>query len=124
MIGDFAENYSFVLQDAAQGFHWNNSQATIHPFVAYYVECDILHHISYVVISDCLHHDTVAVHLYQKHLINFLKEKFASLPLKIFYFSDGAASQYKNRKNFLNLCHHASDFGVPAEWHFSATSHG
>ena len=40
------------------------------------------------------------------------------------YFSDGAASQYKNRKNFLNLCFHKSDFGVPAEWHFSATSHG
>lgn len=40
------------------------------------------------------------------------------------YFSDGAASQYKNRKNFLNLCLHEADFGVPAEWHFSATSHG
>ena len=30
----------------------------------------------------------------------------------------------KNRKNFINLCHHEDDFGVPAEWHFSATSHG
>ena len=29
---DFSENYAFVLQDAAQGFHWNNAQATIHPF--------------------------------------------------------------------------------------------
>jgi len=26
---DFAENYAFVLQDAAQGFHRNNAQATI-----------------------------------------------------------------------------------------------
>ena len=26
------------------------------------------------------------------------------------FFSDGAASQYKNRKNFLNLCHHKDDF--------------
>ena len=43
---------------------------------------------------------------------------------KIFYFSDGAASQYKNRKNFINLCHHSTDFSVDAEWHFSATSHG
>ncbi len=40
------------------------------------------------------------------------------------YFSDGAASQYKNRKNFLNLCNHEKDFDVKAEWHFSATSHG
>ena len=30
----------------------------------------------------------------------------------------------KNRKNFINLCHHEDDFGIPAEWHFSATSHG
>ena len=29
---DFDENYVFVLQDAAQGFHWNNAQATIHPY--------------------------------------------------------------------------------------------
>lgn len=27
---DFSENLAFVLQDAAQGFHWNNLQATIH----------------------------------------------------------------------------------------------
>ena len=38
MRADFSENYSFVLQDAAQGFHWNNSQETIHPFVAYYMK--------------------------------------------------------------------------------------
>lgn len=43
---------------------------------------------------------------------------------KIVYISDGAALQYKNRKNFINLCNHESDFGIQAEWHFSATSHG
>ena len=36
VTGDFSENYSFVLQDAAQGFHWNNAQATLHP-------CCVLH---------------------------------------------------------------------------------
>ena len=61
---DFSENYSFVLQDAAQGFHWNNSQATLHPFVAYYLDSGEVQHLSYVVISDCMHHDTVAVHLF------------------------------------------------------------
>ena len=38
VTADFSENYAFILQDAAQGFHWNNSQATIHPFVAYYID--------------------------------------------------------------------------------------
>ena len=36
VIADFAENYSFILQDAAQGFHWNKDQGTLHPFVCYY----------------------------------------------------------------------------------------
>ena len=123
---DFSENYSFILQDAAQGFHWNNSQATLHPFVAYFVDSGELRHLSYVIISDCLHHDTIAFYLFQKFFIAFLKKFLSerSQPKKIIYFSDGAASQYKNRKNFLNLCHHRNDFGIPAEWHFSATSHG
>jgi len=64
VIADFSENYSFVLQDAAQGFHWNNSQATLHPFVAYYRGNEELCHLSYVVISECNHHDTIAVHLF------------------------------------------------------------
>jgi len=27
-------------------------------------------------------------------------------------------------KKFINLCYYEEDFGIPAEWHFSATSHG
>ena len=44
-------------------------------------------------------------------------------PQKIYYFSECAA-QYKNCKKFTNLCYHAADFGVQAEWYFFATSHG
>ena len=127
VTADFSENYSFVLQDAAQGYHWNNSQATLHPFVAYYSNAEEnICHIRYVIVSELLHHDATAVHLYQKRFIAFLKEFLpsASQPAKIIYFSDGAGSQYKNRKNFGNLCYHQEDFGMAAEWHFSATSHG
>ena len=42
----------------------------------------------------------------------------------MYYFSDGAASQYKNKKNLINLTHHFEDFDIEAEWHFFATSHG
>jgi hypothetical protein len=31
VLCDFAEDYSFVLQNGAQGFRWNNPQATIQP---------------------------------------------------------------------------------------------
>ena len=126
VCADFSENYAFVLQDAAQGFHWNNAQATLHPFVIYYREsvATEVRHLNFVVISNCMNHDTVAVHLFQKKLILFLKRALSFFPVKVIYFSDGAASQYKNRKNFVNLCNHQADFGVSAEWHFSATSHG
>ena len=30
---DFAENYSFDVQDAVQGFHWDTTLTTLHPFV-------------------------------------------------------------------------------------------
>ena len=81
-------------------------------------------HLTFAVISDCLTHDTVAVHCYQRHLIAFLHTSLPHLH-HIVYFSDGAASQYKNRKNFSNLICHANDFpDVTAEWHFFATSHG
>ena len=33
---DFTENYGFAIQDAIQGFYWQNSQATLHPFAVYY----------------------------------------------------------------------------------------
>ena len=52
VVADFSENYSFVLQDAAQGYHWNNPQATIHPFVIYYRHSGKECHLSYVVICD------------------------------------------------------------------------
>ena len=129
VVGDFSENYSFVLQDAAQSFHWNNLQATLHPFVCYYTTSNDsddqsnIQHVSFVVISESNSHDTIAVHLFQKVLIEYLTNTIAK-PTKILYFSDGCAAQYKNRKNFANLCHHEDDFGMPAEWHFFATSYG
>ena len=43
---------------------------------------------------------------------------------KVKYFSNVCAAQYKNYKNFLNLCYHYSDFDLETEWTFFATSHG
>ena len=171
-VGDFSENYSFVIQGAIQGFHWNNDQATTHPFIAYWrpsvtqhgctiqgkhnaaqsssgcseaqsdatllssnqgsVQCgtsqshaqdNSSHFLSYVVISDRLGHDAVSVHLFVKRFLDFLALNIKGLK-KVYYFTDSASSQYKNRKNFINLAFHMEDFNVEAEWHFFATAHG
>lgn len=123
VLGDYAENFSFIVQDEVQGFHWNNDQSTIHPMVYYYKNCEgELESGNFVPISECLEHDTTLVYLFLQIFINFLKSKLS--PTKLIYFTDGCAAQYKNRNNFYNMTLHEHDFGIPAEWHFYATSHG
>ena len=72
-------------------------------------------------------HEIVAVYAFQKNLVEILKDRMIregfSLDM-IQYFTDGCAKQYKNKKNFLNMTYHYEDFGVVANWAFSATSHG
>ena len=87
-----------------------------------YQENGTIRSISCVMVSDYLTHDTVAVSYFIKQLMPIIKSKV--LPERVFYFSDGAAAQYKNRKNFANLSCHKADHGMPAEWHFFATAHG
>jgi hypothetical protein len=108
ILMDFAENYSFLVQDAIQAFYWTNRQATLHPFVVYYREpvgcgdeesppnTSSLLCQSFCIISDCLDHSTAAVHLFQRKLLMELKTLHPEIT-KVHYFSDGAASQYKNR---------------------------
>lgn len=55
---DFAENYAFVVQDAAQAFHFNNDQCTVHTIIYYYRTEKELKHRCMVVLSDCLAHET------------------------------------------------------------------
>ena len=99
--GDFAENYSFVTQDQAQAFHWNKDTATLHPFVVYHKENDEIQCMSFAMISDEFHHTTTAVYSFQCKLISHLKSILPDIR-KIYYFSDGCAEQYKNRKNFIS----------------------
>ena len=42
----------------------------------------------------------------------------------ISFFSDGAASQFKQRYLFENLTYFEEDYGISATWNFFATSHG
>lgn len=121
---DFAENYKFVVQDEVQSFHWNNQMCTLHPAVIYYKdEHNKLQEKSVCILSDDNTHDTCFVHEVQRLTVAHIKEVLPGVQ-KVHYFSDGCAQQYKNFKNFLNLCYHKEDFGMEADWTFFATSHG
>ena len=122
--GDFSQNYSMFIQDSTQSSFFNPvSQATVHPFLVYVNESGKVKPHSLAVISDCNAHNTVAVHTFLKPILDYVKQLCPSLK-KVHYFTDGAASQYKNYKNIANLLHHFDDFQLEAEWHFFATSHG
>ena len=124
VLRDFAENYQFLVQDEIQSYHWSKEYCTLHPLVVYFIDGDgNIKHNSLYFISDYNNHDTNFVYKIQTILVDHLKE---NLPIidKIFYFSDGCAEQYKNRKNFINLCHRQEDFNIDTEWIFFATSHG
>jgi hypothetical protein len=124
VLGDFAENYKFVIQDEIQGFHWNKQTCTLHPIVLYYKKEGTLTQKSLCFISDDLNHDTCFVYEVIKQTVNHIKEEIFTTPSLMHYFSDGCAGQYKNYKNFINICLHEKDFDVKCIWSFFATSHG
>lgn len=123
VVCDFSENYTFITQDAVQSAYYSSDQCTLHPFAIYYMDGNELKEKSLLVISSCKKHDTIAVYQFQTKLLHFLRSEFESVK-KITFFSDGAAAQYKNRKNFYNICLFQKEFDVKVEWHFFATSHG
>ena len=124
VLGDFTENYQFLVQDEIQSYHRNKECCTLHPLIVYFIDGDgnIQHKCLYF-ISDDSNHDTNFVYKIQTILVDYLKE---NLPIvdKIFHFFEDCAEQYKNRKNFTNLCHHQQDFNLDAELIVFATSHG
>jgi hypothetical protein len=89
---DFAENYLCESQDETQAAHWLQSQITV--FTACFWTPS--RHNSFVIISDDIHHEKTSVALFLDMLLqNYLPQ--LSSPKRLTIFSDGAASQFKNR---------------------------
>lgn len=122
-LWDFAENYVCEIQNAPQGVHWGKNQIPLHINCTKYNNGNSTEQIFSVFVCEAMKHNTIVLYACQEILIKILKEKFANAK-KIIYKSDGCAEQYKNKKNFKNLCLHKKDFDLEAQWHFSATSHG
>ena len=91
VLGDFAENYQFFVQDKIQSYHWSKEYYTLHLHVVYFIDGDgNIQHSSLRFISDNNNHDTNFIYKIQIILVDYLKENLAIVD-KIFYFSDGCA---------------------------------
>jgi len=120
---DFAENYAYVVQDAAQAFHYNNDQCTVFTVLFYYRSGKKMEHYSIILLSDCTTHDAAAMYMMQQMVIPEIK-KVRPKVNKIIYITDGAKQHFKNRFKMIHLINHKVDFDIEAEWHFHATAHG
>ena len=111
VIGDFAENYQFLVQDEIQYYHWSKKYCTLQALVLYFIDDDgDIHHNSLCFMTTTIFFKII--------VIDYLKE---NLPImdKIFHFSEDCAEQYKNSKNFINLSHHQQDLNMDTEWIYS-----
>ena len=75
------------------------------------------------IVSDELQHTKPSVHAFMTYIFSSLKAKYPDIQ-RIDIFSDGAASQFKQRFLFSNLYPWEEKFEVKLRWHFFATSHG
>ena len=76
------------------------------------------------IILDDLDHDAALVYKIYAGGLCYMKQHIGDRLKKVHYFSDGCMGQYKNCKNFINLCHHKTDFNLECVRKFFATSHG
>ena len=77
ILGDFAENLSFIVQDKIQRYHWNNQECSLHPIVLYYHKenkSDLVS-TSICFISDDLKHDVNFVYKVMKDTIKYIHDK-------------------------------------------------
>ena len=74
----FRKLYTFIEQDAAQSFYYNNNQYSLRIIVIHYNESDSkIKHKSIVFFSDNLIHDAVALYLIREIIIKYIKKSFS-----------------------------------------------
>ncbi|CAF1461359.1 unnamed protein product [Rotaria sp. Silwood1] len=116
---DYAENFVMDQQDAIQAAHWNAGALSIFTAHAW---CGA-NNFSFALVSDNVTHDKYCIHVCLNYIISELKQYFPNLE-EITFFSDGAASQFKQRYLFQNLTRMMMEHYLKLSWNFFATSHG
>ena len=97
---DFAENYSFAEQDKIQSAHWIHQQCTIFTSYTWYSGDEK----GSVIVSDTLLHTKNTVFVFMNYILENVLEHSSGIT-SVQIFSDGAASQFKQKYLFCSLTH-------------------
>ncbi|CAF5100005.1 unnamed protein product, partial [Rotaria magnacalcarata] len=116
---DYAENFAMDQQDAIQSAYWNTRMLSIFTAHAW---CGANNY-SFALVSDNVTHDKYCVAVCLNTIITKLKQYLPDLE-EIVFFSDGAASQFKQRYLLQNMTRMMVEHTLKLSWNFFATSHG
>lgn len=98
-VVDFAENYTFKVQNEIQSMHWHNDQCTIMVHICYWRDNNVRKKQAIFYISDDRNHDTLFVqHCFLQHH-QWLSAQGLAFK-RHWVWSDGAASQFKAARPF------------------------
>ncbi|CAF4595001.1 unnamed protein product [Rotaria sp. Silwood2] len=106
-------------QDEIQKAHWNSKPLSI--FTAYVWSKN--ENFAFALPSSDITHDKFVVDAALEIILNHIVTILPNIKV-VDCFSDGAASQFKQRFHFRNLVQIANEHNIDLSWHFFATSHG
>lgn len=121
---DFSENYSCKYSQEIQSVHFGGShqQARLHAGVLYTAAEDSP--VSFCSISPSKQHDPPAIWAHLSPVLDMVRERYPLIN-RLHVFSDGPATQYKQKKNFYLLSKEPFKKGFKdISWNFFEASHG
>lgn len=119
---DFAENFTFHLQDEVQAHYFAREQCSMFTCVVYYKRSGVLQCESLCGVTEDRLHDVIPVILSIYKILQFLRDRMRITCVS--YMTDGAPQHFKNRSILWLVLHHTEIFGVPATWNYYASHHG
>ena len=117
---DFSENCTCRYQDEIQSAHWQQSQVSLFTAAIWYA--GKLH--PTVIVSDNTIHAKETVVAYISKLLLQVKACAPESLKTVHIWSDGPASQFKNRYIAVAIVTRQKMTGLQIEWNFFTTSHG
>lgn len=115
---DFAENFNCINQDEIQSAYWGHRQVSLFTCCIWTGEDKPK---SIIIVSDDLNHSKEAIAVFFITILKKIQDNIDSLS----FWSDGPASQYKNRFMFAFLPHLQKKFNIQRiKYNFFATGHG
>ena len=118
---DFAENFQCKLANEIQSMHFGASkkQLTLHTGVFY----TALSSQTFCAVSDSLDHNPCSVWAFMDPILDKLLHANKDVDT-VHFFSDGPATQYKQKGNFLLFTHEMTVRNLSGEWNFHESGHG